>query len=27
MDDGLLWIDYDFCTNDPPGDLELAFSR
>ena len=27
MDDGLLWIAYDFCSDDPPGDLELAFSR
>ena len=27
LDEELMWIDYDFCTNDPPGDLELAFSR
>jgi hypothetical protein len=27
LDQGLMWIDYDFCSNDPPGDLELAFSR
>jgi hypothetical protein len=27
LDEELMWIDYDFCSNDPPGDLELAFSR
>ena len=27
MDEGLLWIAYDFCSIDAAGDLELAFSR
>lgn len=27
MDEGLLWIDYEFCTDTPGQELELAFSQ